>query len=82
MDWLPSQSKKLKTVQIAKSGERKKGVGRNSAVGSVQKGGQQGVSSTSKNRPSLHKYKSPKQIELKNSLHKERMKPLPHVIKR
>ena len=39
------------------------GVGGNSAVGAI--GG--GVSSTSKNRPSQHKYKSPKQFELKQS---------------
>ena len=77
MDWLPSQFKK--TVHIAKSGEReKKWGGAQKRGGECSKGG---VSSTSKNRPSLHKYKSPKQIELKHSLHKEPMKPLPNVIK-
>ena len=38
--------------------------GGNSAVGGVEVIGGGGVSSTSKNRPSQHKYKSPKQFEL------------------
>ena len=33
----------------------------------VNMGGQMWVSSTSKNHPSYHKYKSPKQFELKQS---------------
>ena len=56
--------------------ERAGGVG-NSGVGGaaarwgegaiVGRGSTLGVSSTSKNRPSHHKYKSPKQFELKQS---------------
>ena len=45
-------------------------MGGNSAVGGRGNsggGGQQGVVSTSKNRTSHHKYKSPKQFELKES---------------
>ena len=69
MDWLQSQFKKLKTVHIAKFGEREKsGVGQQRG-GEGSKGVQQGGwgYSTSKNLHSLHK--SPKQIELKHSLH-------------
>ena len=42
--------------------EQRGGGGGNRGEGSTQ-----GVSSTSKNRPSQHKYKSPKQFELKRS---------------
>ena len=73
MDWLQSQFKKLKAVHIAKFGEREKsGMGQQRG-GEGSKGGQQGGGggdegySTSKNLHSLHK--SPKQIELKYSLH-------------
>ena len=73
MDWLQSQFKKLKTVHIAKFGEREKSGVRQQRRGQGSKGGEQGGGggdgrySTSKNLHSLHK--SPKQIELKHSLH-------------
>ena len=46
------------------SGVQQRGGG---GVGAIGGGSTEGVSSTSKNRPSQHKHKSPKHFELKQS---------------